>query len=148
MPFGLNVAGDAFQQKLGEVFSGLGGVTSIADDMFIFGRTEEEHDRNLTNFLNRAREHGLKIGAEKIQYKKPAVEFYGLQFTTDGHKPTGKKVQDVQIMPQPQDLKQLQFFLGMVNYLNRYSPRLAENNCISTGPDKRQHTLPLWTGTH
>ena len=70
MPFGLNVAEDAFQQKLDEVFSGLEGVTGIADDMFIFGRREEEHDRNLTNFLNRAREHGLKIGAEKIQYRK------------------------------------------------------------------------------
>ena len=30
------------------------------------------------------------------------------------------------MMPQPKDLKQLQFFLEMVNYLNRYSPRLAE----------------------
>ena len=44
----------------------------------------------LTNFMNRTREHGLKIGLEKIQYKKTSVEFYGSQFTTQGHKPTDK----------------------------------------------------------
>ena len=48
MPFGSNVAGDALQWKLDEVFT---GVTGIASDMFIFRRTEEEHDKNLTNFL-------------------------------------------------------------------------------------------------
>ena len=114
--------------------------------MFIFGRTEE-HDRNLTNFLNRAREHGLKIGAEKIQYKKTSVKFFGLQFTTDGHKPTDKKVQDVQMMPQPKNLKQLQSFLGMVNYFNRYSPRLAE----ITAPlwDLTKENVPfLWRAEH
>ena len=40
MPFGLNVMGDAFQQKLDETFSGLQGVRGIANDMFIDGRTE------------------------------------------------------------------------------------------------------------
>ena len=61
--------GDTFQQKLDEVFSGLQGIAGIAHDIFIYGRTEEEHDHNLTNFLKRTRQHGLKIGASKIQYK-------------------------------------------------------------------------------
>ena len=126
MPFGLNVAGDAFQQKLDQVYSNLNGVTRIADDMFIYGTSDDYHDRNLTNFLTRTREHGLKIGLEKIQYKKTSVEFYGSQFTTQGHKPTDKKIQDIQLMPKPKDIKQLQSFLGMIKYLNRYSPRLAE----------------------
>ena len=29
-------------------------------------------------------------------------------------------------MPKPKDIKQLQSFLGMINYLYWYSPRLAE----------------------
>ena len=45
--------------------------------MIKFRRTEEEHDRNLTNFLNRAREHGLKTRAEKIQYKCDTYEHSG-----------------------------------------------------------------------
>ena len=74
--------------------------------MFIYGKTEEEHDRNLTNFLNRARKYGLKIGADKIQYKKTSIKFYGLLFMTDGHKATAKKIYDIQLMSNPKDVKQ------------------------------------------
>ena len=36
---------------LDSVYIGLPGVTGIADDMVIFSRNEEEHDRNLILFL-------------------------------------------------------------------------------------------------
>ena len=94
--------------------------------MFLYRKTDKEHDRNLTNFLNIAGEHGLKIGADKIQYKKISIEFYGLQFMTDGYRPTDKKIHDIQLIPEPKEVTQLQSFLGMVTYLNRYSPRLTE----------------------
>ena len=118
MPFRLNVTADAFQQKLDKVYSNLNSVTGIADDMFIYGTSDDDHDQNQTNFLNRTREHGLKIGLEKIQYNKTSVEFYGSQVTTQDHKPTEKKIQDIQLMPKPKGIKQLQSFLGMINYLN------------------------------
>ena len=44
---GSKVASDIFQRILDSVYIGLPGVTGIADDMVIFGRNEEEHDRNL-----------------------------------------------------------------------------------------------------
>ena len=62
LPMGSKVASDIFQRMLDSVYIGLPGVTGIADDMVIFGRNEEEHDRNketmhsflgLVNFLNR-----------------------------------------------------------------------------------------------
>ena len=126
MPFGLNVAGDALQCKRDAVYSNLKGVAGIADCMFIYGTSDDDHDKNLTNFLNRTREHGVKIGLDKIQHVKTSVEFCGSQFTTQGHKPINKKIQDIQLMPEPKDIKQLQSFFGMMTYLNWYSPRLAE----------------------
>ena len=80
MSFGLNVTGDAFQQTL-EVFCGLQGVTEIADDMFIYRRTEVENDQILTSFLNRTRQYGLKIRGSKIQYKN----IYGILWLTVHH---------------------------------------------------------------
>ena len=47
LPMGSKVAGDIFQKMLDSVYIGLPGVTGIADDMVIFGKNEEEHDRNL-----------------------------------------------------------------------------------------------------
>ena len=50
LPMGSKVASDIFQRMLDSVYIGLPGVTGIADDMVIFGRNEEEHDRNLFYF--------------------------------------------------------------------------------------------------
>ena len=55
LPMGSKVASDIFQRMLDSVYIGLPGVTGIADDMVIFGRNEEEHDRNLILFLETTR---------------------------------------------------------------------------------------------
>ena len=47
-------------------------------------------------------------------------------------------------MPEPKDIKQLQSFLGMINYLNQYSPRLAE--IISSIQDLTKDNAPFICG--
>ena len=37
----------------GNILSGLDGVMNLIDDAFIWGKTEEEHDRNLNAVLQR-----------------------------------------------------------------------------------------------
>ena len=50
---GLCNAGDLFESALHDLLSGLAGVTSIADDIVVFGTTQEEHDANVIRFLER-----------------------------------------------------------------------------------------------
>ena len=50
LPMGTVVASDIFRKKLESVYIGLPGVTGIADDMIIFGKSELELDRNLLQF--------------------------------------------------------------------------------------------------
>ena len=59
LPMGSKVASDIFQKMLDSVYIGLPGVTGIADDMVIYSRNEEEHDRNLILFLETTRKNGL-----------------------------------------------------------------------------------------
>ena len=40
-----------FQRKLDAIFLNVPWVTRIADDMIVYGRTDQEHDANLLNFL-------------------------------------------------------------------------------------------------
>ena len=46
------VVQDVFQRKLDAIFLDIPGVTGIADDMVIYGKTDQEHDKHLINFLN------------------------------------------------------------------------------------------------
>ena len=61
LPMGSKIASDIFQKKLVSVYIGLPGVTGIADDMIVYSRTEEEHDRNLILFLETTRSNGLVL---------------------------------------------------------------------------------------
>ena len=45
-----------FQKHLNSALEGLKGVTGIADDTFVYGATEEEHDATMVNLMIRSRE--------------------------------------------------------------------------------------------
>ena len=125
-PMGSKVASDIFQRMLDFVYIGLPGVTGIADDMVIFGRDEEEHDRNLILFLETTRKNGLILNKRKLQFKKEEVSFFGHRWNSTGISPDPKKTESILRMEFLPDKDTMHSFLGLVNFLNRYTPRLAE----------------------
>ena len=126
LPMGSKVASDIFQRMLDSVYIGLPGVTGIADDMVIFGRNEEEHDRNLILFLETTRKNGLVLNKRKLQFKKEQVSFFGHRWNSTGISPDPKKTESILKMQFPPDKETMHSFLGLVNFLNRYTPKLAE----------------------
>ena len=126
LPMGSKVASDIFQRMLDSVYIGLPGVTGIADDMVIYGRNEEEHDRNLILFLETTRKNGLILNKRKLQFKKEEVSFFGHRWNSTGISPDPKKTESILKMEFPPDKETMHSFLGLVNFLNRYTPRLAE----------------------
>ena len=126
--FGVNVSGDTVQRKTDEIYNPLPNVIGIADDIIIWGDKEDgsNHDEALAHFLQVTRENGLLINFDKIQYKTTKVTFFGETYTTKGHKPATDKVQAITQMPTPTNVTELQTFLGMYQYLAKYSPRIAE----------------------
>ena len=63
---------------------------------------------------------------DKIHYKQKEVEFFGVTYTTQGHKPSDTMVRVITEMPKPENLKDVQTFLGMIQYLSKFLPRIAE----------------------
>ena len=128
MPFGITVAGDVFQRKLDTIFGTLSQVACIADDIIIMGYKEDHSDHNtaFTRLLQTAQENNVKLNFEKLQYKQKQVDFFGETYTTDGRKPGADKIKAITNMPQPANKKELQSFIGMVNYLGKFTPRLSE----------------------
>ena len=118
LPMGSKVASDIFQRMLDSVYIGLPGVTGIADDMVIFGRNEEEHDRNLILFLETTRKNGLILNKRKLQFKKEEVSFFGHRWNSTGISPDPKKTESILKMQFPPDKETMHSFLGLVNFLN------------------------------
>ena len=131
LPVGIVVASDVFQKKIDEIFLNVPGVTGIADDMIIYGKSIEEHDKHFLSFLSIVRKNNLKLKASILQFQLEEVSFFGHNWSSKGVSPDPKKIQAIQQMEFPPDKELMQSFLGMVNFLNRYSPRLVE---LSTPP--------------
>ena len=118
---GTVVAQDIFQSKLDSIFIGMEGVIGIADDMVIVGRDEMEHDKNFLAFMENHMENNLTFSLEKIQFKQTQVSFYGHCWSKHGILPDPKKIQVLKHKEFPPDKETMRSFLGMINYLSRYS---------------------------
>ena len=121
LPMGTVVAQDIFQSKLDAIFIGMECVTGIADDMIIAGKNKIEHDRNFLAFMEKCMENNLTLNSEKIQFKQNQVSFYGHVWSDQGISPDPKKIQALKHMEFPPDKETMRSFLGMINYLKRYS---------------------------
>ena len=58
LPFGIHSAAEVFQKKISQIISDIDGVANDQDDIIVFGRDEEEHDKALKQVLDRIRETG------------------------------------------------------------------------------------------
>ena len=120
LPMGTVVAQDIFQSKLDSIFIGMEGVTGIADDMVITGRDKMEHDRNFLAFMEKCMSNNLTLNSEKIQFS-PRY----LSMATAGQNMVFHQIQRrlnaLNHMEFPPDKETMRSFLGMINYLNRYS---------------------------
>lgn len=70
LPFGLKVSSEIFQKQLMQALDDLPGAICVADDGLVFGATLEEHDRNLSIFLERCKDRNIKLKRGKLSYAK------------------------------------------------------------------------------
>ncbi len=112
-------------------FENFKGTAIIADDLLVFGEGDaiesatKDHDENLKNALQRARERNFELNKKKIKLRMSEVPYIGHLLTSEGIKPDPKKVEAVQIMPQPTDVPSIKRFLGLVNYLSKFLPKIS-----------------------
>ena len=126
LAFGLKSSQDEFQRKIDECLEGLSGVVAIVDDTLVYGRTREEHDQNLCNVIKRSLEKGIRFNEDKLVVGVQQVEYFGHILTAQGVKASPNKVSAVRNMDPPTNRSELETFLGMINYLSKFCPNLAE----------------------
>ena len=73
-----------------------------------------------------AREYNVQLNYNKLQYKKREVDFFGETYTINGHKPAQTKVSSINTVPEPSSKKEVQSFIGMINFLSKFSARLSK----------------------
>ena len=122
MPFGLTNAPSTFQDMMNHVLSDIldVGVLAYMDDILIYAKTEEEHDRLVKEVLERLQHNGLAVSSEKCVWKTDEVEFLGYVIGRNGVRMDQAKVDAVLSWKQPTSLTETQSFLGFTNFYRRF----------------------------
>ena len=125
MPFGLKMSQDVFQAKIDQTFEGCSGTVGIADDIVIYGKSEEEHDKHMHEMMNRCTSTGLKLNPDKCKIKQKKIKFYGVMCSADGIHPDPDKVSALKKMTPPTSKQELQAFLGLATYMGPFIHSLS-----------------------
>ena len=125
LPFGINAASEIFQEAIRELLTGLPGCKSISDDIIVFGKGQEEHNKNLRDVLQRLKENNLRLNKDKCEFSKTEIKFYGHIFSAVGVRPDPKKVDAIHEAQPPQNPSDVKSLLGMAQYVSRFIPDYA-----------------------
>lgn len=86
----------------------------FTDDILIAGRDKMEHQESLIAVLKRIENNGIKIHRSKCQFHVPLIEYFGFIIDGQGIHKTNDKVRAVQSSKVPENVEELQSFLGLV----------------------------------
>ena len=89
------------------------------------GRTFSEHLHCLGNVLTRLRQAGLKLHPKKCNFCQQKVRFLGHVVSASGISTDPDKTEVVSNWPTPTDKREIQQFLGLVNYYRRFIKNFA-----------------------
>jgi len=119
MFFGLTNSPATFQAMMNELLRDLintGKVVAFIDDVIIGTESKEGYDKLVAEVIKRLEENDLYMKPEKCKWKMREVRFLGVVIGTDGIKMEEEKVKDVLDWLTPKCVKDVQKFLGLVNY--------------------------------
>ena len=121
----MHSAAEVFQKRVAEIIDGIENVANDQDDIIVFGRDKEQHDKALRDVLDRIRESGLKLNEKKFRIGVTDTTFLAHVITPEGIKPDPRKIEAVTNMPPLSNKMEVQRFLGMVTYLGKFLPNLS-----------------------
>ena len=117
-----------YVSEIDELLEGLPNVFGIADHILIAECDNMDRDCNATlnKVLRICRQTNLKLNKDKCFFRCMSIPFTGEVILQCNVNPDPRKVQALTAMPPPKPKKELQLFLGIINYLSKFSPKPAE----------------------
>jgi hypothetical protein len=128
MPFGLVNAPATFQRLANATLESRPGdaeeprdfVMVYMDDVIIFSKSLEEHERHVRWVLQRLRDAKLYVRPSKCNWFTQRCNFLGHVVSEAGIEVDGRKVEAIVQWSAPRNPKELMSFLGAANYFRRH----------------------------
>ena len=128
LPFGAVPAGNTFQRKIDKIFNDMLNVLGIADDILVIGYDTDgiDHDEAVYKVLKQCQDVNLKLNKDKCNFRFMLILFFGEVVSRETVQLDPQKTRELTKMPVPKNKKELQAFLGIINYLHQFFPDTLE----------------------
>jgi len=123
MFFRMTNSSATFQTMMNDIFRTLiaeGIIVVYLDDILIFTRTEEEHERAVQRVLEVLAEHKLFLCPEKCEFYRKEIEYLGLVILENKVAMDPVQVTGVRDWPTLENWTDVQAFLGFVNFYHHF----------------------------
>jgi len=122
LPMGLCNAPGTFMQLMNDTFRDMldKSVLVFLDDILIFSRTKEEHERHVRAVFERLREQKLYAKRSKCEFFRSEVEFLGHRIGANGLAVSQDKITAVREWPAPSNVSEVRSFLGLAGFYRRF----------------------------
>ena len=128
MPFRLKNAGATFQRAMDISFAKeIHDLLVIyLDDLTPFSKYVQEHLKHLRQVFLTYRKYGISLNPKKSLFGLEEGKLLGHIISKDGIRIDPNRIQAILQVLYPRNIKELQAFLGKINFLRRFIPNLAE----------------------
>ncbi|GBM15770.1 Retrovirus-related Pol polyprotein from transposon 17.6 [Araneus ventricosus] len=118
LPFGSKNSTSYFHTLISKCLNGITGknVQFFLDDIIIAADSLCELKVSLQQVFDRLIKFNLTLDPAKLQLFKPEITYLRFDLNANGFSPSEQNVNNVTNFPRPKNLKQVQMFLGMLNY--------------------------------
>jgi hypothetical protein len=128
IPFGLMNAGAKFHRDMVIAFVGEKDKFMVIylDDITIFSKSDDENLQHLEKIFRICRRYGIYLNPKKSHFSMPEGKLLGHTISTSGIKIDPKRVEAIQEIEIPRNKKSIQYFIGTINFLRRFVPKIYE----------------------
>ena len=130
MPFGVRNGAQTFQRFINHILRDLDFVFTYIDDILISSSNAEEHRKHIKIVLSRLCDYVISINPSKCELGVEKIEFLGFTIDKSGITSSTNKTKSITEIPSPTSVKQLERYLGILNYYHRFLPKIAENTSV------------------
>ena len=119
--FGPKNSSGIFHHEVRKAFTGIDGCITIHDNILVYGRDGEEHNRNLRATLQRAKEKGITFKLSKSTFCAPEVTWFGRVFSAAGVSADPEKIQTITGAGRPENIEDVKSLLQAAAYNAKFA---------------------------
>ena len=148
MCFGVKTVTSLFCKVMDILFQDFDCVRTYVDDCIVASKDLETHAKDVAKVIDRLTSVNLILNQDKCHWAQKSVYMLGFVVTEMGTMVDPRKLKTVNDWPIPRSGKDIQRFMGLVNYFREYIPKISQ---VAAPLDRLRNVADVkshWTEVH